>query len=319
MSKQPSKLFITLAILGGIFAVSTSSIFIKFANQEASSVVIAAYRLILAVIILAPIAITRYKQELRNLSKREVFLGLLSGFFLALHFATWISSLEYTSVASSVVLVTTTPLWVALLSPVILKEPSSKAVTIGMFLSLIGGVIIGLSDSCTLNNGLVCPPLSTFIQGQAFWGDILALCGALMAAGYIMIGRQLRAKMSLIPYIFVVYGMAAIVLLFILLSSHQQIIGYTPAIYVWLLLLAIIPQLIGHTTFNWALRFLPASLVSITLLGEPIGSTILAYIILRESPTMLKIIGALIIFIGIYIASSKQEKEQLQEEILSNE
>src|SRR5664279_1337018 len=111
MSTKPSKLFVTIAILGGILAVSTSSIFIRFANRDASSLAIAAYRLTLAIIILAPLALTRYRRELNSLTREELLLGLLSGFFLALHFATWISSLEYTSVASSVVLVTTTPLW----------------------------------------------------------------------------------------------------------------------------------------------------------------------------------------------------------------
>ena len=319
MSTQPSKVFITLAILGGILAVSTSSIFIRFANQDAPSLAIAAYRLTLANLILAPLALTRYRYELSRLTRREILLGLLSGFFLALHFATWISSLAYTSVASSVVLVTTTPLWVALLSPLILKEPSGKPVIIGMLLSLLGGIIVGLSDSCAWQNGLICPPLATFIHGTAFLGDFLALCGACMAAGYLMIGRSLRAKMSLIPYIFVVYGMAALVLLVILFFSGERSFGFQPVTYVWLLLLALVPQLLGHSTFNWALRYLPASLVSVTLLGEPIGSTFLAYFILKESPTLLKIAGAVFILSGIYIASIKQNEKVLEEEVLVNE
>ena len=130
-----------------------------------------------------------------------------------------------------------------------------------------------------------------------------------MAAGYILIGRRLRAKMSLISYIFVVYGMAAIVLLGILGLSGEHAFGYAPSTYLWLLLLALVPQLLGHSTFNWALRYLPASLVSVTLLGEPIGSTILAYFILSESPTLLKIAGAVLILAGIYVTSLPQEKK----------
>ena len=262
MPAQPSKLFITLTILGGILAVSTSSIFIRFAEEDASSLAIAAYRLTLAIVILAPIALTRHWQELKILTRKEILLALLSGFFLALHFATWISSLKYTSVASSVVLVTTTPLWVALLSPLILREPSGKPVIIGMLLTLVGGAIVAISDTCLWKGGLVCPPFSTFLQGSAFFGDFLALCGAWMAAGYIIIGRRLRAKMTLVPYIFVVYGMAALLLLVILIFSGQRAIGFQPITYGWLLLLAIIPQLLGHSTFNWALGYLPASIVS---------------------------------------------------------
>ena len=314
MKSQPSQPFVTFAILGGILAVSTASIFIRFAQQDAPSLVVAAYRLTIASLILAPLALTRYRAELRSLTRREVLLGLLSGFFLALHFATWITSLEYTTVASSVVLVTTTPLWVALLSPLILREANGKTVVIGMLLALIGGGFVGISDSCTWQNGLVCPPLSTFVRGTAFFGDFLALCGAWMAAGYILIGRRLRARMSLIPYIFVVYGMAAIVLLIILGVSRERVFGYLPLTYLWLLLLAIVPQLLGHSTFNWALRYLPASLVSITLLGEPIGSTILAFIILKESPTLLKIAGAVLILAGIYVASVSGEKKAVSNE-----
>ena len=318
MSSPPTKIFVTLSIIGGILAVSTSSILIRFANQDAPSLVIAAYRLTLASLILAPIALTRYRTEIMRLSRKELILGLLSGFFLALHFATWISSLEYTTVASSVVLVTTTPLWVGLLSPIILREPSGKPIIIGMLLALIGGGIVGISDSCIWQMGLICPPISTFLHGTAFFGDILAICGALMAAGYIMIGRRLRAKMSLIPYIFVVYGMAALSLLIILFFSGQPAIGYQPSTYLWLLLLAIVPQLIGHSTFNWALRFMPASIVSITLLGEPIGSTILAFIILKESPTFLKIFGAIIILAGIYISSLKHVDQTLDKDVAVN-
>jgi len=312
MTGKPSNLFVTGAIFLGILAVSTSSIFIRFAQQDAPSLVVAAYRLTLASFILAPLALTRYKKELSLLTRNDLILGLISGFFLALHFATWISSLEYTTVASSVVLVTTTPLWVALLSPIFLHEPNGKTVFAGMLLALSGGIFVALADSCSFQNGLHCPSIATFIQGKAFLGDFLALFGALMAAGYIMIGRRLRVKMSLIPYIFIVYSMAALVLVLILLFSGNQPFGYLPETYLFLLLLAILPQLLGHSTFNWALRFLPASLVSITLLGEPIGSTILAYFILRESPTWLKIFGAFLILIGIYISSiSPGEKNGL--------
>lgn len=319
MTTQPSKFFITSAVLGGILAVSTSSVFIRFANRDAPSLGIAAYRLLIAILILSPYALTRYRSELTGLTRREILPGLLSGIFLALHFATWISSLEFTTVASSVVLVTTTPLWVALLSPLLLREPTGKTVITGMFFALLGGTIVGLADSCTWQGTITCPPLSSFIHGSTFFGDLLALSGAWMAAGYIMIGRSLRAKMSLIPYIFLVYGMAAIVLLIILIISGQPAYNYHPATYLWLFLLAVIPQLLGHSTFNWALGYLPASLVSITLLGEPIGSTILAYVILGEKPSGLKILGAIFILAGIYVASNKQSGTILEEELIAND
>ena len=293
-----------IAIAFGILAVSTGSILVRFAQVYAPSLVIAAWRLSLATLILFPIALTRNRAELRGLHPRAISLGLLSGFFLALHFATWISSLEYTSVASSVVFVSTAPLWVAMLSPVILKEPLTRPILYGMGLAFVGGVIVGLSDSCNLGrSGLACPPFSEFIQGRAFLGDLLALVGAWMAAGYLIIGRRLRISISLVPYIFIVYGMAALVLIGIMLILGQPAVGYPPQVYVMFLALAVIPQLLGHSTFNWALGYLSAAYVSITLLGEPIGSALLAYFFLDEIPKPLMIFGAILILIGIYVAS----------------
>lgn len=305
MNEQRSRLILPFAILGAILAVSTASIFIRFAQREAPSLVIAAFRLTFASLILAPLALTRHRAELRSLTRRELLLGLLSGFFLALHFATWISSLEYTTVASSVVLVSTSPLWVALLAPLFLRERLTSSVLTGMTLALIGGVFIALSDSCTWLNGLACPSLAEFVKGSAFFGNSLALAGAWTVAGYLLIGRSLRAKMSLVPYIFVVYSMAAVVLIVIMFAAGETPLGYPPLTYVWMLLLALVPQLIGHSTYNWALRYMPAALVAVTTLGEPIGSTILAYFILREAPTWIKIGGAVMILAGIYIASQK--------------
>jgi drug/metabolite transporter (DMT)-like permease len=294
---------VPFAIIIAVLAVSTASIFIRFAQREAPSLVIAALRLTLASLILAPPAFTRYREELIKLSRTDLLLGLLSGIFLAIHFATWISSLEYTSVASSVVLVSTGPLWVALLSPIFLKEPLTRPVLIGMLLALLGGTVIGVSDSCQIERGFHCPPLSEFVQGKAFLGNFLALAGAWTVAGYLMIGRRLRAGMSLIPYIFVVYSIAATVLLVFMFAAGQSPTGYSPMFYLWIILLALVPQLIGHSTYNWALRYLPAALVSITTLGEPISSAIMAYFILQETPTVLIIFGGVLILAGIYLAS----------------
>lgn len=293
-----------IAILFGILAVSTASIFIRFAQREVASLVIAAWRLTIASLILVPFAAFTRKRELTGLSRKELLLALLSGIFLALHFATWITSLQYTTVASSVVLVSTIPLWVALLSPFTLKEPIRRTVFLGLILALLGGVVVGISDTCSITAGkLSCPSLTEFMQGQAFLGDILAICGAIAGAGYLLIGRKLRSKMSLVSYISLVYGMAAIVLIIIMFSAGLRPIGFSPQTYLWLILLAIIPQLIGHSTFNWALGYLSAAYVSITLLGEPIGSTFLAYLILQEKPTVIKLIGGGLILVGIYIAS----------------
>jgi drug/metabolite transporter (DMT)-like permease len=310
LRSTPSRPTLTLGLLGGVLAVSAASIFIRFAqNEGAPSIVIAAYRLTIASLVLAPLALTRHRSELQQLARREWALALLSGFFLAIHFATWITSLQYTSIASSVVLVSTAPLWVALLSPFVLHERISRSAVIGLALALTGSIAVGLSDSCTWQAGRVaCPPLQTFLARTTFLGDFLALVGAWMAAGYMLVGRRLRAKMDLVPYVTVVYGMAAVVLIAIMFGRRESPLGYSPSVYLWVILLGLVPQLIGHSTYNWALRYMPASFVSVALLGEPIGSTILAYIIFQEQPSWLKIIGAVSILAGIWLASRTDGK-----------
>ncbi len=305
MPFQPrTRLILPLALLFAILAVSTASIFIKLAQQrDAPSLVIAALRLTFASLVLTPIALTRHRDELRGLTRDDLMLGLLSGFFLAIHFATWITSLEYTTIASSVVLVSTGPLWVALLAPLFLQERLTRPILIGMTSALVGGLVIGMSDSCTWNSGLSCSSLEQLLHGRALFGNMLALAGAVTVAGYLMIGRKLRVNISLVPYIFLVYSTAAICLLACMLIAGESPFGYSPITYLWIVLLALIPQLIGHSTYNWALAHLSAAFVAIATLGEPIGSAILAYVILQESPTTAVIVGGALILTGIYLAS----------------
>ena len=303
MLDQRIRIALPFAVLTAILAVSTASVLIRFAQADAPSLVIAALRLTCATLLLAPLALTRHQEELVQLTRQELLLGALSGGFLAIHFATWISSLEYTSVASSVVFVSTGPLWVALLSPVLLNERLTRTAIFGLLVALLGGTIIGLSDACTWNNGPQCPALSEVMQGNALWGNFLALAGAWTVSGYLIIGRKLRMKLSLIPYIFLVYGMSALGLILIMLAAGQSPLGYAPRTYGWIFLLAAFPQLIGHSTYNWVLRYIPATLVAIITLIEPIGSAILAYFFLHEAPTAGVLLGGSLILIGIYLAS----------------
>ncbi len=304
MTDSRARYLLPFAILVAILAVSTASIFIRFAqNDGAPSLVIAALRLTFATLILAPIALTKHLEEIKRFTLNEILLGVFSGIFLAVHFATWISSLEYTSVASSVVFVSTGPLWVALLSPLLLKEHLARTAIFGLGLSLAGGTIIGLSDACIWDAGLSCPALQDVMQGRAMWGNFLALLGALTVTGYLIIGRKLRSRVSLVPYIFMVYGMAAIALIVIMFVSGNSPFGFAPKTYGWIFLLAALPQLIGHSTYNWALKYLPAALVAVMTLGEPIGSAILAFFILNETPTLATLFGGALILAGIYLAS----------------
>jgi len=292
-----------LVVVLGLLVTSTAAILIRFAQVEAPSLVIATWRVGLASVVLAPILLARHRASLRALTLKQVSLGLISGVFLALHFATWISSLEFTTVASSLVLVATSPLFVALIAPRVLQEQLTPWVLAGLAVALVGGVGIGLSDACEWEAGLRCPQAGEFLRGRAVIGDLLALAGAAAGAGYFMIGRRLRRELSLLPYIGLSYGAAALVLACLTALAGMSILGYRPITYLLFAALALGPQLLGHSSFSWALRYLPVGFVSIVLLAEPIGSTVLAFLILGESPGPLKLISVMLVLLGIYLAS----------------
>ncbi|MBA4386299.1 MAG: EamA family transporter [Anaerolinea sp.] len=305
-----------LGLLFGILAVSTASIFIRFAQVQAPSLVIAAGRLSIATLLLSPFVILRSWPEIKAIPKRTFGLLILAGLFLGLHFATWITSLEYTSVASSVVLVATAPLWVALLSPFFLKEKTSAAVFMGLVISLVGSVIVGLNSACHFASGqMVCVPFSNMFSSRGYVGNLLALAGALFSGGYLMIGRRVRHNLSLPVYTFLVYGFAALVLLVMVLISGIPVASYSFATWIWIILLALVPQLLGHSTFNYFLKSLSAAFVSIALLGEPIGTVILAFLLLREKPTLFEIGGGILILIGIFVASRANNQKQPKQDI----
>ena len=282
-----------LVLFVGIVAVSFGSIFVRLA--EAPPLIIAAYRLGLASLVVGPVALIRSGQELRALSRRDLLYLVIAGVFLALHFGLWIASLAYTTVASSVILVSMSPLFVGLFSHLLGMDRVTRWMLRGILLSVVGSVAIGCGDFA--------------LGGGALWGDLLALGGAVMATGYLLAGRRLRQGLPLLPYISLTYSVAAAVTVVFCLLTGQRFTGYSSTTYLMFILLALVPQVIGHSAFNWALGYFSAPLVSVTVLGEPVGATILAYLILSEIPTLLKILGGAMIFSGIYLASRQEAVE----------
>jgi drug/metabolite transporter (DMT)-like permease len=297
----------TMGLIFAILCVSTSALFIRYAQAEAPSLAIAAWRLTFASLILIPTVWIRNRDELRKLDRRTLLLLILSGIFLCFHFASWITSLEYTSVASSVVMVNTSSLWVALFSPLLLHEKLPRVIWAGLALALVGGTIVAGSDLCTVSSGgITCQNIASLSKEQGSWGNFLALIGAWCVAGYLMIGRSVRPHLSLLTYTAIVYGVAALGLLVLAFSTRTQMFGFQPITFFWFAMLAFIPQLLGHSTYNWALRYLSAAYVSVAALGEPIGSSLLALVLLNEPPTILEIVGGGLILLGIYLASTNK-------------
>ena len=275
-------------IVIAIISVSTSSILIRW--SQAPSLILATYRLGMASLFMIVAAwYTGQLSQLQKLSRKDYLSMVASGFFLFLHFATWITSLSYTTVATSVIIVNTSPVLVALLSYVFLKETLTPKLMVGIVLSMVGAFLIGISDPVEEN--LV--------------GILLAFIGAIGLAVYLVIGRNLRRILDTFSYVSGVYSVSFIFLCISSLLFQQSFSGYPPREYIIFFLLALIPSSLGHTLYNYCLKYLKAAVVSVSLLGEPLCATIMAMIFFREIPTLYVVGGGVLVVMGIYITIKK--------------
>jgi len=284
-------------LAAGVLIVSSASILIRFAQGlGVPSLSLAAWRLTLAALILTPLVLARSRNDIAKLGPRDIGLALLSGAFLAIHFATWIASLAYTSVAASTVLVTTNPIWIAAASWLLFRERPGAGLAVGIVLALAGSTAIFVAGG------------TNPVGASPALGNTLALIGSIMVSGYLLIGRSLRRRLPLLVYIWLVYGAAAGVLLLAVLASGSPMLGFTATAYAILLALAVGPQLCGHTAFNWALRYLSPAFIAIAILGEPVGAALLAFLILGERVAPLELAGFVLLLIGIYCAARSERR-----------
>jgi drug/metabolite transporter (DMT)-like permease len=281
----------SLALAVGVAAVSSAAVLISLARREgAPALAIAALRMCFASLVVVPIALLRSRGEMRRLPARDLLLSVAAGLFLALHFAFWTSSLDSTSVMSSVVFVSTNPLFVGLASVLFLREHLRGWTIAGICVAAAGAVVIGASDLGRAG-------------AVSVKGDLLALLGALSASGYLLLGRRVRSRVSLTLYVAIAYLTAALALLAVVLVSGTRLGGFSLAGFLWIGLLAAGPQLIGHTSYNWALRFVTATFVTVTLLAEPVGATLLAIPVLGQVPSLAALGGAVLILAGIFFSA----------------
>jgi len=278
----------------GVISVSFAAIFIRMA--DAPALAIAFYRMGLSSIMLFPVMFI-HREKLRNLDAKVIWLSLAAGFFLALHFAFWVQAFTYTSVASAVVFVATQPLFVTVMGLLFLGEKIKRLFILGLLLSVAGGFLIGWGDL-------------TMGEPEAIRGNILALLGAIFVAIYFVLGSRVRATLGLLPYIFMAYSTAAIFLLGFCFLWRVPLFGYSQATYGYFFLLALIPTIVGHSSLNWSLKYLPASFVALSILGEPVGATVFAFFILGEIPHYLTFFGGALILVGIYLALGGVKKKK---------
>jgi drug/metabolite transporter (DMT)-like permease len=276
------------ALAVAVLAVSTSAILIRF--SEAPSLVKAFYRVLFTVGLLAPIAAARYRSAVLGLSRRHLIAAGATGLALAVHFAAWFESLEWTSVAASVTLVQSQPIFVALGAFLLLGERLNRRIVAGIAVALAGMAVMTL-------------PGASLTGARPAFGNALAVLGALMLAGYFLAGRSLRQEIPLVPYVTVVYAVCAVTLLAFAAASGATVwLGaYPPREWLLFLAMAVGPGLLGHTVINWALEHVESSVVSVTLLGEPLGSALLAVIFLGELPGAWTVLGGTVVLAGIYL------------------
>lgn len=295
MSKQPLPWQVGLILVTGVLAVSSAAIFIRLANTAAGlsgvgfSLFLSASRLTLASLLILP-AWRNLRPNQLNPSAFHYAVG--AGICLALHFVTWITSLSFTSIAASTTLVTTNPIWVALLSWLWFKEKPSRLTQLGIAIAFIGGVLIALGDQETVS-----------ISPNPALGNSLALVGAGMASLYLLLGREAQRRgLGIGSYIAIAYSTGALVTLPLPFMFGVNYLGYSNAVYLYILLMAVLPQLIGHTSFNWTVRWISPTLVTLALLWEPVISSCFGYLVFQELPGRFVLVGATVLLAGIVIA-----------------
>ncbi|HTZ50780.1 MAG TPA: EamA family transporter [Spirochaetia bacterium] len=294
----PSRTTADLALAIGVAAVSSAAILVTLSRHAGvPALSIAAWRLGLASLVVLPVALVRSHAEIRALAGRDLGLALVSGVLLALHFGFWTASLDATSVMSSVVFVSTNPVFVAIASALVFRERLGAGTVVGIAVAIAGGALVGFLDAAQ--------------SGAASTrGDLLALAAAVCGSAYLLVGRTVRPRMSLPAYVGIVYPVAAVVLLAAVAVSGTSLALDRPRGLLWAAALAVGPQLIGHTAYNYALRHVSATLVTVTLLAEPVGATLLAIPVLDQLPSWPRAAGGVLILVGIFLAARSEGRAQ---------
>ncbi len=287
--RTPPKVALGVAVL----AVSTSAILVRWSNAPA--VVLAFYRVLLTTLLVVPFLFTRYRGDLAAFERRDLLIATLTGAALAVHFAAYFESLAWTSVAASVTLVQSQPLFVAIGAALFLRERIGTRKAIGIAIAIAGMAAMSAGE---LLSGAA-------VEGaHPLYGNALAILGAVMAAIYVLVGRSLRQRVAVVPYVLVVYTACTLTLFAIAIVQELPLLGYDQREWILFIALAVGPGLFGHTVVNWALEHIESSVVSVSLLGEPVGATILALILLSEAPGVTTVLGGIIVLAGIYVTST---------------
>lgn len=288
--KQEGSKSIGLPLTISIIAISFSAIFVKWSDAPAS--ILSMYRMWFASILMVPI-VWKNRHEFRNIVKKDWFFLFFSGFFLALHFVLWFGSLKLTTVASSTIILALQPIVSLVGGFFLFKERTTLSALMTMGIAIVGAMMIGWGDF-----GL---------SGDAIMGDLLSFFSVISVVGYLFIGQTIVKKVSHWLYSFCVFFSAAIILTIYNLSTGVELFAYPGKEWGIFLLLASVPT-VSHVINNWLLNYVNATTISISILGEPVGSTILAMLLLHEHLVTWQIVGGLLVLLGVFFFLSQQRK-----------
>ncbi|WP_265110580.1 DMT family transporter [Halosolutus halophilus] len=283
------------ALAFAVFAASTSAILVRWSTAPSS--IAAFYRVLFTTALIAPIAFLSYWDEFGRLSWTDLGFAIVAGVALAVHFAAWFESLNHTSVAASVTLVQTQPIFVALGAALVLGERVSRETVVGIAVAIVGAAAMSFGDAGEAP-----------ISDTTLYGNSLALLGAITVAGYVLAGRSIRQRVSLFPYVTVVYTACALTLALLVGVQGHAYLAYAPREWLLFLGMAVGPGILGHTIVNWVLKHLESVVVSVAWLGEPVGATLLALVLLAEVPDAITIAGGVIVLAGIYVTTIERER-----------
>lgn len=278
------------ALFFGLASFSISPILVRLA-AEGPGLAIATWRTAIAVAVLAPLAIIRSRQEIAAFTRRDLLLIGTAGVLLGLHFITWIESLYHTTVASASILVTTSPIFLAILGYLFLRERLSMRVNAAIVLAVLGAALLGLGDAGA--QATADAPLL---------GNSLALTASLVFSVYLLFGRVVRKKTSWLAYVFPLYAVTAATVVVTAVISGTQLAGYSAEFYLLCAAMALGPQVLGHGSFNYAIRYFPAAMLGLISLVEPVGASIMAYFLFGEMPTILSFTGMVVVLTAVSFA-----------------
>lgn len=283
-----------IMIVVGVIGIALSSIFVKY--SQAPSAVTAAWRLLWTVLLMTPVVFGKgqVRKELLHISVKAALLSILSGIFLAVHFAVWFESLQHTSVASSTTIVCTEVIWVSLGFCLFMGGRLSRKALIAIAVTVTGSIMIAYADSAA--------------GGRHLYGDALALIAAVAVAVYTLLGRAVRSRVSTSVYTYLVYVSCAAVLLAVCAVQGYGLFAYGASALIVGLLLAVFSTILGHSIFSWCLKYFSPSFVSASKLCEPVVAGIFAGFLFEQVPTALQIAGSVIILGGVYYYSRLERK-----------